>query len=210
MDPKMGSKLISDSCGQTASRSVDRKSQTTRFYGVSFLRGKLKDEDVSGIHEGKANGILLDSQDAAMWFLLILSIIAIMSGIALALAGHLTPKKQLMNAIVSNATQTQSNVQSVLRHNHMLETFVLSGVVLLAVGIALFLAIMMTPICFTYDVRIMKRKGYELTANSDSEERIILFERQQAGDVANGNNEGSPAGCFATLHHQLRTSDVAD
>ena len=204
MDTEMGSNLISDSCGQTPAKSMDRKSQTTRFYGVSFLRGKIRDNDIEAFYD-KSKGYEFDTNDAVLCCLLVVSLIAIISGVSFALAGHFTPKKKLIDVTASNGTAIKSNVEVVLHYNRMLETFVLCGIALLAVGIVIFMLIIISPLCFAYEVTINKKKGYDLASNSDGDEMMLFDKLRDDNQVANGNRHELPAtGHFATMHQQLR------
>ena len=206
MDTETGTNLVSDSCGQTPSKTMDRRSKTTRFYGVSFLRGKLKDSNVQSLYDRKRKEF--DDHDIVVCCFIMVAVIAIISGISLALAGHFTPKKRFTDIFSGNGTNTQSGIQVVLHYNHMLETFVLSGMVLLAIGIIMFILIITTSLCYTYEYNIQRNKGYKLASNSDTEE-MMLIEKKAKDDVqvANGNTQESPAGQFTTLHQHFKSME---
>ena len=206
----MGTSLVSDSRGQTPAKSYDRKAQTTRFYGVGFLRGKMKDQDIQAYLDNKESGtsILCDTYGMSLCMLLALSIIAVTLGMSLALAGHFTPKKRLESLVGGNQTGHE-NIQTVLRYNHMLESFVLSGMVLLAIGIILFVVLMVAPFCSNYDVSIKTKEGYNLAPYSDVEEKVVTEKKMEGNhrSVAMEKTDSSPAGIFATMHQQLKPTD---
>ena len=203
MDTESETNLVSDSCGQTPSKAMDRRSKTTRFYGVSFLRGKLKGSDVQTLHDSK--GRRFDDHDIVVCCFIMVAVIAIISGISLALAGHFTPKKRFAETSPNNSTDTQSSIQIVLHYNHMLETFVLSGMVLLAIGIIMFILIITTSLCYTYEYNIQRNKGYKLASNSDTEEMVLIEKMKDDVQVANGNIQESPAGQFTILHQHFKS-----
>ena len=207
MDIESGSNLVSDSCGQTPAKSMDRKSKTTRFYGVSFLRGKIKGNDFQTFYE--RNRKVFDDQDIVICCFIMMAIIIIILGVSLALAGHFTPKKKLVDVTSSNGTRVDSNIHVILHYNRMLETFALSGMVLLAVGIIMFILIITTSLCYTYEVKIQRNKGYnELASGSDTEDMILLNNTKDDDQVANGNTQESPAEQFPTIHKTFKPSEL--
>lgn len=208
----MASPLLSDSCGVTPVKKSDRKNQTTRFYGVGFIKGKLKDncsqlvEDSNYLNQGKS--VLFDTYGCFLCGLLAISILAITLGVSLALAGHLTQKKSLQAFTTGNHTK-HTQVHLVLRYNHMLESFVLSGMVLLAVGISLFIFLMIIPFCSGYEVSIRKYQEYNLAPNSDSEDGIVVNKVVSSGreSVTIGIDHESPAKNFASMHQLLKPTN---
>lgn len=210
----MASNLISDSCGQTPAKSVDRKAQTTRFYGVSFLKGKMIDQDLQPYYDGNntcdGKNVFFDTYGVCLCTLLIVSIMAVTLGMSLALAGHFTPKKSLISPAKGNHTLAQK-IHIVLRYNHMLESFVLSGMVLLALGIILFIFLMVVPFCSAYEVTLKNNEGYELAPNTDAADRMLLDKMASTNQesVVMGMTHDAPAGHFATMHQQLKPADGA-
>jgi len=198
----MASNLLSDSSGQTLKKSVDRRSRTTRLYGVSFLKGKVKDNDIQALCESKR--IDYGSEAFTVCCFVTMATIFVTLGLSFALVGHFMPKKTLVNSPSFNGTKLQSNIHVVLKFNHMLETFVLSGMVLMAIGIIMFILIITTSLCYTYEVNIPRNKGYTLASNSDVEELMLLDKASDDNQVASGNSRESPAGQFSSIHINLK------
>ncbi len=145
------SPLLSDSLGHTPAKRTERIGQTTRFYGVSFLKGKLKDTDNEAADEEAGKGIFFDSYGYFLCTLLVFSILTVTLGVSFALAGHLTAKKVIETQRLGNVT-TSNDIHKVVRYNRMLNTFVISGISLLAVGLSLFVFLMVLPFCSAYEV----------------------------------------------------------
>ena len=198
----MESNFVSDSSGQTPAKSVDRRSKTTRLYGVNFLKGKVKDNDIQALCESKR--IDYSSEDFTVCCFVTVATIFVTLGLSFALVGHFMPKETLLTSPSFNGTKLQSNIHAILKFNHMLETFVLSGMVLMAIGIIMFVLIIATSLCYTYEVNIPRSKGYTLASNSDVEELMLLGKASGDDQVASGNTEESPAGQFSTIHINLK------
>eukprot|EP00794_Sanderia_malayensis_P016629 gene16629-18319_t len=227
----METPLVSDSLGHTPAKRKKSKGQrigqTTRFYGVSFLRGKLeddKDESSENSSFFRNGGILFDTYGFLLCTLLVFSILIVTLGLSLALAGHFTKRKTLSPSLnaknLKNPKSTIEEVHFVLKYNRMLNTFSLAGMVLLATGMALFIVLMIIPFCSTYEVSLKKsqpEQQYSLlaarpTVDDEDSGDIMINKMIQSSDCESVVVETSPetpaSHDFTVFHQQLLPEDV--
>ncbi len=208
----MASPLLSDSLGHTPAKKSERIGHTTRFYGVSFLKGKLQDNESIDDGENFCHGrnLLFDTYGVLLCMLLVFSILIVTLGLALALAGHFTPKKIIKTTEILKHKTAHDEVLKALRYNRMLNTFVMAGMVLLAIGISLFIVLMVIPFCSSYDVTIKKKNEYYLAPTSDNEEDIIInkIAPSDCESIVMETTSESPVSQFKMIHQQLKPTDV--